>query len=126
MQKPRKKKAVLHWTAPANTPEVRGLNLDPHTRCVHHHTHADVMAIKMKCCATYYACKDCHIALAGHAIEVWPQSEWDQEAILCGACGAKLTICEYMQCESRCPACSAPFNPGCRNHHRFYFEEKRQ
>jgi uncharacterized CHY-type Zn-finger protein len=88
---------------------------------LHHHTQADVIAIKMKCCATYYACKDCHIALAGHAIEVWPRSEWNQQAILCGACGAKLTISEYMQCESRCPICSAPFNPGCRNHHHFYF-----
>ena len=122
----RKKKAVLHQAAPANIPEVRGLNLDPQTRCVHHHTHADVIAIKMKCCATYYACKDCHIALAGHAIEVWPRSEWKQEAILCGACGAKLTIREYMQCEARCPVCFAAFNPGCRNHHRFYFEEKLQ
>jgi hypothetical protein len=29
-----------------------------------------------------------------------------------------------MRCESRCPVCSAPFNPGCRNHHHVYFEEK--
>jgi len=126
MPTPKKKRTVPGRAAPTNTREVRGLNLDPQTRCLHHHKHADVIAIKMKCCATYYACKDCHIALAGHAIEVWPRSEWNQEAILCGACGARLTICEYMQCESRCPVCTAPFNPGCRNHHHFYFEEKLQ
>jgi uncharacterized CHY-type Zn-finger protein len=82
----KKKKPVLRRGARADTPEVRGLNLDPQTRCLHYHTQADIIAIKMKCCATYYACKDCHIALAGHAIEVWPRSEWNQEAILCGAC----------------------------------------
>ena len=126
MATPRKKKAVLYRAAPADASEVRGLNLDPQTRCLHYHKHADIIAIKMKCCATYYACKDCHIAIAGHAIEVWPRSEWNQEAILCGACGAKLTICAYLLCESRCPVCSAPFNPGCRNHHHFYFEEELQ
>src|SRR6267142_1826782 len=88
----RKKKPVLRRAAHADTPEVRGLHLDPQTRCLHHHTHADVIAIKMKCCAAWYACKDCHIALAGHAIEVWPRSEWNQRAILCGACGARPSI----------------------------------
>jgi uncharacterized CHY-type Zn-finger protein len=119
-----KKKTVQRRAARPNTPEVRGLNLDPQTRCLHHHQQVDVIAIKMKCCATYYACKDCHIALAGHAIEVWPRSEWKQEAVLCGACGARLTIRQYMRCGSRCPVCSAPFNPGCQNHHHVYFEEK--
>jgi uncharacterized CHY-type Zn-finger protein len=118
-----KKKAVTRPPADPKTPDVRGLNLDPQTRCLHYHSAADIIAIKMKCCATYYACKDCHLALAGHAIEVWPRSEWSQEAILCGACGAKLTILDYMQCDSCCPACSASFNPGCRNHFHFYFED---
>ena len=53
----------------------------------------------MKCCGVYYACKDCHHALAGHPIEVWPDSEWIEKAILCGACGQELTIHQYMQCE---------------------------
>jgi uncharacterized CHY-type Zn-finger protein len=76
----------------------------------------------MKCCGDYYACKDCHLALAAHPIAVWPQSEWDQKAVLCGACGAELTIREYLRCRYRCPHCRAAFNPACRNHHRFYFE----
>ena len=69
-------------------PEVRGVNLDPQTRCEHYHGPTDIIAIKMKCCGVYYACKDCHNALADHQIEVWPEREWDQPAILCGACGA--------------------------------------
>jgi uncharacterized CHY-type Zn-finger protein len=106
---------------PPHIPEVRGLNLDPQTRCLHYHSPLDIIAIKMKCCGTYYACKDCHDALAGHSIEVWPEAEWGQKAILCGACRAELTIYAYLECNSVCPACQAPFNPGCRNHHHFYF-----
>jgi uncharacterized CHY-type Zn-finger protein len=102
-------------------PTVLGVNLDPQTRCEHYHGPRDIIAIKMKCCGLYYACKDCHVALSDHQIEVWPESEWDQVAVLCGACGAELTINQYMQSESRCPACRAPFNPKCRNHYHFYF-----
>lgn len=102
-------------------PEVRGLSLDPQTRCLHYHCLTDIVAIKMKCCATYYACKDCHEALANHSIELWPQSEWHHHAILCGACCAELTISAYLQSNSVCPNCHAPFNPACRNHHHFYF-----
>ena len=103
-------------------PEVRGVNLDPQTRCEHYHGPTDIVAIKMKCCGVYYACKDCHNALADHQIEVWPEREWGQPAILCGACGVELTIHQYMQSENRCPGCPAQFNPGCRNHYHLYFE----
>jgi uncharacterized CHY-type Zn-finger protein len=30
-------------------PEVRGINLDPQTRCEHYHGPTDIIAIKMKC-----------------------------------------------------------------------------
>jgi uncharacterized CHY-type Zn-finger protein len=103
-------------------PDVRGINLDPQTRCEHYRGPTDIIAIRMKCCDTYYACKDCHIALADHMIEVWPQHEWNNEAILCGACGARLTIDQYMQCEFHCPNCGGQFNPGCKNHYHFYFQ----
>jgi uncharacterized CHY-type Zn-finger protein len=83
------------------------------------------VAIKTRCCGVYYACKDCHDALADHPIEVWPESDFHQQAILCGACGAELTIHQYLLCESRCPACGESFNPGCRNHYRFYFGVRR-
>jgi uncharacterized CHY-type Zn-finger protein len=107
---------------PADRPQVRGVNLDPQTRCAHYHSPADIVAIRMKCCGTYYACKDCHAALADHACELWPERDWDRSAILCVACGNRLTIHQYMRGESRCPTCHAPFNPACRNHYGFYFE----
>ncbi|WP_238398468.1 CHY zinc finger protein [Edaphobacter sp. 12200R-103] len=76
----------------------------------------------MACCGVYYACKDCHDALAGHEIKVWPRSGWDTPVVLCGACGLELTIREYMHSNYQCPGCTARFNPGCRNHYHFYFE----
>ena len=105
-----------------STAHVRGVGLDAQTRCQHHHGLTDVIAIKMKCCGLYYACKDCHIALADHAIEVWPQNEWTQAAILCGACGAELSIEQYMRSGYSCPACNAPFNPKCKKHYHYYFQ----
>ena len=107
---------------PEARPEVRGLDLDPQTRCRHYHGALDIIAIKMNCCGVYYACKDCHVELADHEISVWPRAQWNSKALLCGACGNELTINEYLQSESRCPACSAGFNPGCRNHYHLYFE----
>jgi uncharacterized CHY-type Zn-finger protein len=103
------------------TKAVRGVELDAQTRCAHYHSALDIVAIKMRCCGTYYACKDCHDALAGHEIEVWPKAMWDQKAILCGSCGEEFSIAVYMQVADRCPACRANFNPGCRKHYRFYF-----
>jgi len=104
------------------SPPVVGINLDDQTRCSHYRTPKDIIAIKMKCCGVYYACKECHQALADHPLEVWPRSEWDQPAVLCGNCGLELTIKQYLRCESACPGCAAAFNPGCRKHYHFYFE----
>jgi len=103
--------------------QVRGVGMDAETRCVHYRSPLDIVAIRMKCCGAYYACKDCHDALADHPIDVWPRREWDSKAILCGACGAELTIAEYMTAGYQCPRCSAGFNPACRNHYSFYFAE---
>lgn len=105
-----------------STENVHGIDLDPQTRCAHYHLPLDIIAIKMKCCGIFYACKDCHDALAGHPIQLWPASEWSQPAILCGACQSVLTIHEYMRSGDRCPQCHAPFNPRCRNHYHLYFE----
>jgi uncharacterized CHY-type Zn-finger protein len=103
-------------------PIVRGVNLDAQTRCRHYRGPTDVIAIKMKCCGAFYACKDCHEEVADHPIAVWPENEWNRKAVLCGACRTVLTILEYMQSDARCPACSAQFNPKCRNHYHFYFQ----
>lgn len=100
---------------------VRGIGVDEETRCAHYHLPVDVVAIKMKCCDTYFACKDCHDALADHPIEPWPSEERARRAVLCGVCGSQLTIEQYLECSSRCPACNAAFNPGCSEHHHYYF-----
>ncbi len=102
--------------------QVHGVDLDSQTRCAHYHSALDVIAIRMKCCGVYYACKDCHDALAGHASQVWSRSEWDQPAVvLCGACGTELSIRQYLDCANQCPNCKAAFNPKCSNHYHFYF-----
>ena len=104
-------------------PTVHGLQLDPETRCAHWHSPRDIIAIKMRCCGRYYACRECHDAMETHAVEVWPEAEWGQPAVLCGACGHELSISEYLACESRCTACGAGFNPGCHKHRHLYFAE---
>ncbi len=101
--------------------EVRGVDLDHQTRCAHYHGADDVIAIRMRCCDVYYACHACHAALAGHPADRWPPHEWHTRAVLCGVCRHQLSIREYFACGSACPACSAPFNPGCRNHYPLYF-----
>jgi uncharacterized CHY-type Zn-finger protein len=107
---------------PEPRPPVHGLDVDGQTRCVHWRSPVDIVAVKMKCCGAYYACKDCHDALTGHAIEVWPRGDWGERAVLCGACGTELTIAAYLASFDACPACAAPFNPGCSVHRHFYFE----
>jgi uncharacterized CHY-type Zn-finger protein len=103
-------------------PFVEGVLLDPQTRCAHWRTPLDIIAIKMRCCETYYACRQCHDELADHDAAVWPSDAWDERAVLCGACGVELSVRQYMACDNRCPACGAGFNPGCRTHYHLYFE----
>ena len=102
--------------------EVHGVDVDPETRCSHWHSPLDIIAIKFKCCGQWYPCLECHSELAGHPASVWPKAEFAESAILCGACGAKLSVDEYSTCGSVCPSCRAPFNPGCSKHFHFYFE----
>ena len=102
-------------------PRVLGLHVDPQTRCSHYRSDLDVIAIKLRCCGEYYACKECHDALANHALEPWPRGEFDSNAVLCGVCGSELSIDAYLVSGDSCPACAARFNPGCRRHHHFYF-----
>jgi uncharacterized CHY-type Zn-finger protein len=103
-------------------PIVQGVALDAETRCAHYHSAVDIIAIKMRCCGTYHACRECHDELADHPSEVWPKAEWDRPAVLCGACGVEMSVRDYLGCENRCPACQSLFNPGCKTHHHLYFE----
>ena len=103
-------------------PIVKGRALDAQTRCAHWRSALDIIAIRMRCCGSYFACRQCHDEMAGHAAEVWPLAEWDEPVVLCGVCGIELSVRQYLDCDSRCPACAAPFNPGCANHYHLYFE----
>jgi uncharacterized CHY-type Zn-finger protein len=101
---------------------VHGVEITDRTGCRHYHSPSDLVAIKFRCCRTYYACITCHHELAGHAVVVWPKAEYAATAILCGACQGELSISAYMQCQARCPHCAAAFNPGCAHHYHYYFE----
>lgn len=102
--------------------DVYGVEVDSQTRCQHYHTDEDIIAIKFACCQTYYPCRECHDAVAGHAAEVWPETDRAQRAILCGSCGHELTIDEYLHCDAECPYCGAHFNPRCSLHYNLYFD----
>lgn len=96
--------------------------IDPHTRCRHYHAEKDIIAIKFKCCDTYYSCFFCHEEEAGHAHNVWNETEFNRLAILCGNCDTELTIHQYLESYYKCPTCHSAFNPRCKNHYPFYFE----
>ena len=101
---------------------VFGVGLDAETRCAHYRTPLDVVAIRFKCCGKWFSCIECHRALANHEVVVWPVSARHRKAVLCGVCGHRLSVHEYLACQSTCPQCAAAFNPGCALHHHLYFE----
>ena len=102
-------------------PHVNGA-IDSQTRCRHYHGPTDVIAIKFKCCGTYYSCYYCHEEEAGHPPERWGSDERKEKAVLCGGCGTELTIEAYLGCGYRCPACGIAFNPRCEAHYPLYFQ----
>lgn len=102
--------------------EVKGKLVDDQTRCSHYHSPLDVIAIKFKCCDTYYPCFYCHEETAGHKAEVWNKNEFDNKAILCGVCQQEMTINQYQSSNYQCPHCRTNFNPKCSNHNHLYFD----
>ncbi len=102
--------------------EVKGVKVDKQTRCEHYHTEKDIIAIKFKCCNTYYPCHLCHEEVAGHESVIWKREERGQKAILCGVCKTELTINAYVNSGSKCPVCKSSFNEGCQTHYHLYFE----
>ncbi len=90
--------------------------------CVHYRSSKDVIAIRMKCCGRFYACVECHNQLESHPAEPYFATEFETRAVLCRKCGALLTIRKYLNCNFRCPACGAEFNPGCQKHYHYYFQ----
>lgn len=101
--------------------KVFGFVVDDETRCKHYSSRKDIVAIKFNCCKKYYPCYKCHEESENHPITVWKKSEYDERAILCGACKKELTINEYLYAE-RCVYCHSTFNAGCQTHYHLYFE----
>ena len=102
-------------------PEVIGAMPENQLRCKHWHSELDIIALKMKCCNTFYSCIDCHSEATDHPPQQWERSEFDEKAVLCGSCNTLLTIDQYLTCGSTCPHCQAKFNPRCDNHYHYYF-----
>jgi uncharacterized CHY-type Zn-finger protein len=100
---------------------VKGKVIDNQTRCSHWHSDLDIIALKFKCCDTYYPCYSCHAEDVDHEATTWEIVERDQKAILCGVCGTELTINEYMGSNNICPNCQSLFNPNCKKHYDLYF-----
>ena len=102
---------------------VCGTQVNSRTQCAHYFSERDIIAIKHKCCDTFYACIKCHNEVASHPAQVWPRHEFDEAAVYCGNCHSTLTIKEYLGCDNGCPSCQAAFNPGCATHYHLYFEQ---
>lgn len=101
---------------------VKGKTIDNKTRCIHYHSALDIIAIKFKCCNTYYPCFQCHQESVNHTAQVWLKADFDNHAILCGNCMSEMTIQQYKTSNYTCPNCLALFNPKCVLHDHLYFE----
>jgi uncharacterized CHY-type Zn-finger protein len=101
---------------------VHGSSVNERGQCAHYHSERDVVAIRFKCCDTFYACFQCHQEMADHVPMVWNKDERETHAIFCGNCHNTLSIAQYLDCGNSCPLCAAAFNPGCVNHYHLYFE----
>ncbi|WP_311170685.1 CHY zinc finger protein [Halobellus ordinarius] len=101
---------------------LRGVAVDPETRCSHWDDDVDVVALRFGCCETFSPCDACHTETADHDPEPWPRDRFDEPAVLCGVCGSTLTAGRYLDGDDACPECGAAFNPGCRRHRDRYFE----
>jgi uncharacterized CHY-type Zn-finger protein len=111
--------------APATDPRfavpLRGVQVDPETRCAHYDGPRDVIALRFACCEVYYPCFQCHRAAADHESVRWPRERRADPAVLCGACGTTMTAPDYRAAGHACPHCGAAFNPGCAAHWDRYF-----
>ena len=107
---------------PTATLNFEGVGLDAETRCAHWHGPTDVLAIRFPCCDRWFACFECHAALADHPPKRWAKTSFGAAALACGVCRETFSVKSYLARSEACPACGAAFNPGCALHHHLYFE----
>ena len=100
-----------------------GKLVDEETRCIHYHGKNDIIALQCYKCKKYYACYKCHDGIESHPFSPYPISLSDDFPILCGVCKNLLTYQEYHN-HTNCPYCLSDFNPGCQNHHDYYFKSE--
>ncbi|MEM0961840.1 MAG: CHY zinc finger protein, partial [Bacteroidota bacterium] len=60
---------------------LRGIAVDPQTRCAHYDGPTDIVAFRFACCDTYYPCHRCHDEATDHAARVWPRDRFDEPSV---------------------------------------------
>ena len=101
--------------------QAQGLLVDDEGRCVHYHGEKDIVSLQCYECKKYYACYQCHNAMEMHVFSPYPLALSEDQPILCGVCKRTMTFQEYQE-QIACSYCSAPFNPGCKQHYSYYFK----
>ncbi|CAH1850663.1 CHY zinc finger protein [Convivina intestini] len=97
---------------------IYGLDLDQQGRCHHYHQANDIAALKCTQCQQYYACYQCHNALADHLFVACDPNDLP---VLCGVCQQLMNYNQYVT--GVCPSCQSAFNPKCSLHRDIYFKE---
>ena len=105
------------------TRPITGVQADDAGRCAHWNGPSDVVAFRFPCCDTWWACRNCHDAQAGHAAAPIPrQVQHARSSVLCGACYTRFHAHAYLaRREEACEACGHAWNPACRGHEGRYF-----
>lgn len=103
--------------------KVHGLGLKSDLRCAHYSTSLDIVAIQFKCCEKFYACIKCHDAHQKHKADRWIVEDRNKKAIQCGKCASLISIKAYLTGAFKCPCCKSQFNPRCKSHYAYYFDE---
>ncbi len=85
---------------------LRGVAVDPETRCAHWDSDRDVVALRFGCCGTFSPCHACHAETADHDPDPWPRARFDDPAVLCGVCGTTLSARAYLDGDTGAPPVS--------------------
>lgn len=100
---------------------IRGSAVDPETRCAHYDSERDVIAIKFRCCESFYPCFRCHEESTAHDPLRWPVDRLSEAIVFCGRCRSRISGSAYVNGDHTCPNCGGDFNPGCESHYDRYF-----